>query len=53
MFLTKPKAETVKIPINLANTLVLLALLIPIFVFGLYFTPIVNLAKNSIALLGF
>ena len=53
MFLTKPKVEGEKITISLADTLVLLAMLIPIFIFGLYFTPIVNLAKNSIALLGF
>jgi NADH-quinone oxidoreductase subunit N len=53
MFLTKPKVEEEKISISLADTLVLLALLIPVFLFGLYFTPIVNLAKNSIALLGF
>jgi NADH-quinone oxidoreductase subunit N len=53
MFLAKPKIEGDKITINLADTVVLLALLIPIFVFGLYFTPIVNLAKSSIRLLGF
>jgi NADH-quinone oxidoreductase subunit N len=53
MFLTKPKTEEGKITIGLADTLVLLTLLIPVFVFGLYFTPIVNLAKNSITLLGF
>ena len=53
MFLTKPKVEGEKITISLADTMVLLAMLIPIFIFGLYFTPIVNLAKNSIALLGF
>jgi hypothetical protein len=53
MFLTKPKVEGEKITISLADTVVLLAMLIPIFIFGLYFTPIVNLAKNSIALLGF
>ncbi|HEY4755388.1 MAG TPA: NADH-quinone oxidoreductase subunit N [Ignavibacteriaceae bacterium] len=53
MFLTKPKYEEAKITIDLADTVILLTLLIPIFIFGLYFTPIVNLAKNSIALLGF
>ncbi len=53
MFLAKPKTEETKISIGLADTVVLMALLIPVFVFGLYFTPIVNLAKNSIALLGF
>lgn len=53
MFLTKPKIEGEKITISLADTVVLLAMLIPIFLFGLYFTPIVNLAKNSISLLGF
>ncbi|NWF88456.1 MAG: NADH-quinone oxidoreductase subunit N [Ignavibacteriaceae bacterium] len=53
MFLAKPKSEEGKIAIGYADTVVLMALLIPVFVFGLYFTPIVNLAKNSIALLGF
>lgn len=53
MFLTKPKNEEEKISISFSDTLILLALLIPVFVFGLYFTPIVNLARNSIALLGF
>jgi len=53
MFLTKPKSEESKITISLADTLVLVALLAPIFIFGLYFTPIVNLAKSSITLLGF
>lgn len=53
MFLTKPKTDESKISIGLADTVVLMALLIPIFIFGLYFTPIVNLAKNSIAFLGF
>ncbi|HAB51107.1 MAG TPA: NADH-quinone oxidoreductase subunit N, partial [Ignavibacteriales bacterium] len=53
MFLTKPKVEGERITIGIADTVVLLAMLIPIFLFGLYFTPIVNFAKNSIALLGF
>jgi hypothetical protein len=33
--------------------LVITLLIIPVFVFGVYFTPLVNLAKNSINLLGF
>lgn len=53
MFLAKPKSEESKITISLADTLVLVALLAPIFIFGLYFTPIVDLAKSSITLLGF
>jgi len=53
MFLTKPKSEETKISISLAETLILVALLAPIFIFGLYFTPIVDLAKSSITLLGF
>lgn len=53
MFLTKPKTEQKTITIGFADTIVLMALLIPVFVFGLYFTPITNLAKSSIALLGF
>ena len=53
MFLTKPKIEGTKFTISLADTIVLAALLAPIFIFGLYFSPIVNLAKSSITLLGF
>lgn len=53
MFLSKPKTEQKSISIGLADTIVLMAILIPVFVFGLYFTPIVNLAKSSIALLRF
>lgn len=53
MFLSKPKTEEKSISIGFADTVVLMAMLIPVFVFGLYFTPIVNLAKSSIALLGF
>jgi NADH-quinone oxidoreductase subunit N len=41
------------VSISPGNIVVLLLLLIPVFVLGIYFTPIVNLAKSSISFIGF
>jgi NADH-quinone oxidoreductase subunit N len=41
------------ITVSPVNMFVLALLLIPVLVFGIYFTPIVNLAKISISVLGF
>ena len=49
----KSKSEESKITIGLTNTVILLDMLDPVFIFGSFFTPIVNQAKNLIALLGF
>jgi NADH-quinone oxidoreductase subunit N len=53
MFLERPSQEVEQIRISLFNSLILLLLLAPILIFGVYFTPLVDLAKNSIGILGF
>lgn len=47
------KEDVPTIPVSFANKLILIALLLPILVFGVYFTPLVDLAKNSVRMLGF
>lgn len=49
MYLTKATESTPEVKASLFNTIVLLALVIPILVFGVYFEPIINFAKNSLA----
>ena len=53
MYLIRPEKESPVISPSPAAVVMLLVLLIPILVFGVYFTPLVNLAKSSIALMGF
>ncbi len=53
MFLVRPTGESIKFEISPANTLLLAALVVPVIVFGIYFTPLVDFAKNSITILGF
>jgi len=53
MYLVRPEKEMPSIPVSPAAFAMLMFLLIPILVFGIYFTPLVNFAKNSIALMGF
>jgi NADH-quinone oxidoreductase subunit N len=53
LYLVRKEVETEPIGISFGNKLLLILLLIPVLVFGIYFTPIVNLAKNSIAFIGF
>jgi NADH-quinone oxidoreductase subunit N len=53
LYLVRTETSHEKIQVNFGNVIVVLLLLIPVFVFGVYFTPIVNLAKNSAAILGF
>jgi NADH-quinone oxidoreductase subunit N len=50
MFLSQPKDESLTIKTSLGEYVIVLALAIPVIVFGIYFTPIVNLAKNSVAM---
>lgn len=52
MFLDKPVREFPEFKVSAVNNLIVLALVIPILVLGLYFTPLVEYAKNSIAILG-
>jgi NADH-quinone oxidoreductase subunit N len=53
MYLVRPETELPKFSLSPASFAMLMVLLIPILVFGVYFTPLVNFAKNSIALMGF
>ena len=52
LYLAKPDTEPKSILPSFKSKLVILALLIPILVFGVYFSPIVELAKNSVSILG-
>jgi NADH-quinone oxidoreductase subunit N len=45
--------ESSSIRVSFGNIIIILILLIPVMVFGIYFTPLVNLAQNSISLFGF
>ncbi len=53
LYLVRTENTREKIQVSFGNMIILLLLLIPVLVFGVYFTPIVNLAKNSAAILGF
>jgi NADH-quinone oxidoreductase subunit N len=53
LYLVKTETSRENIKYSFGNAVVLLLLLVPVLVFGVYFTPIVNLAKNSAAILGF
>lgn len=52
MFLVKPDETPVPFKISFANMFVMVLLATPIILLGIYFTPLVNLAKNSITILG-
>ena len=53
LYLVKTNTTHESFSISFGNVIVLLLLLIPVFVLGVYFTPIVDLAKNSAVILGF
>ena len=53
LYLVRTENTREKIQVSFGNMIILLLLLIPVLVLGVYFTPIVNLAKNSAAILGF
>ena len=53
MYLVRIETAKPKIEYSFGHVIVLVCLLIPVMVFGVYFTPLVNLAKNSITLFGF
>jgi len=53
LYLVKTDDSKPKLEFSFGNVIVILLLLIPVFVFGVYFTPIVDLAKNSAIILGF
>ncbi|MCH6574441.1 MAG: NADH-quinone oxidoreductase subunit N, partial [Bacteroidetes bacterium] len=53
LYLVQVDEEKPVIKLSFANGLVIVLLAAPILIFGVYFTPIVNFAKNSINILGF
>jgi NADH-quinone oxidoreductase subunit N len=53
MYLVKVEKELPQIVPSFANGVLLIALIIPVLVLGVYFSPLVELAKHSIGLLGF
>ncbi len=50
MYLNKPKNVDEVSPISFANTGLVLLLAVPVILFGIYFTPLVEWAKNSVIL---
>jgi NADH-quinone oxidoreductase subunit N len=53
LFLTRPENGTFEFKVSFSNGLVLVLLAAPVIIFGLYFTPIIDLAKSSMQILGF
>lgn len=53
MYLVRPETEPPAISVSPIDMALLVILLLPVLIFGVYFTPLVNFAKNSITLLGF
>ncbi len=53
MFLDASEKEVEPFTASIPNTVLTVAMVIPVLLFGIYFTPLVNIAKSSIALLGF
>jgi len=53
MYLVKPEKDFKVWDISGMNTAVVLLLVIPVLLFGVYFTPLIEFAKNSITILGF
>ena len=52
MFLTKAEKEPAAVIPNLGNTIFVSALMVLVIVFGVYFQPLVDWAKNSVQILG-
>jgi NADH-quinone oxidoreductase subunit N len=53
LYLVKTDESKPKLAVSFGNIVVIALLIIPVFLFGVYFTPLVDLAKLSIALLTF
>ncbi|MDR3611475.1 MAG: NADH-quinone oxidoreductase subunit N [Ignavibacteriaceae bacterium] len=53
LFLSRPANGTFEFKVSFSNGLVLVLLAAPIIILGIYFTPLVDLAKNSMQILGF
>jgi NADH-quinone oxidoreductase subunit N len=53
LYLVRVEEEKPDIPVSFANGILLVVLAAPILIFGIYFTPIINFAKESASILGF
>lgn len=53
MYLVQVDEEKPAIKLSFTNGFLLMILAIPVLVFGVYFTPIINFAKDSLAIFGF
>jgi NADH-quinone oxidoreductase subunit N len=53
LYLVKVEEEKPEITVSFANGILLIVLAAPILIFGIYFTPIINFAKESASILGF
>jgi NADH-quinone oxidoreductase subunit N len=53
MYLIRPEGEITTFKVSTSNVIITLVLLIPVLVLGIYFTPLVDLANKSLALLPF
>ena len=53
LYIQKGEKEVAPFSIPIGNTIVIIALLTPVLILGIYFTPLVDLARTSIGLLGF
>lgn len=51
MFLVKTEKQ-INVPLTPLNYIVILLLIAPVLILGIYFTPLVNIAKESVQLLG-
>ncbi len=52
MFLDKPETEVPVIPVKIPQIIFIVILIAPVLILGVYFTPLVDIARTSIALLG-
>jgi hypothetical protein len=53
MYLDKSEKEIPQFSASVPNLALLFALVTPIIFFGIYFTPIIDLARNSLVFFGF
>ncbi|MCK9211104.1 MAG: NADH-quinone oxidoreductase subunit N [Ignavibacteriaceae bacterium] len=53
MFLNKPKEEVAQVKFPLAENIYASVLAVAVIFFGIYFSPVINWAKNSLSLFGF
>ncbi len=53
LYLDKSQKEVPAFSASLGSLVMVVALVAPVLIFGVYFTPLVDLAKHSITLLGF